>query len=285
MNCPEPEQWPYAAAVAAWGPLGWAVLPLPRGQKWEPPRGFTGRSGGTPTPQQMQQWLEHNSDGNAALRPPRGVLGLDVDAYDGKRGRLTWAEHCQALGEPPPTWWITSRTDGVSGIRLFRHKAGGPYRSHLAGGDVDLIHFGHRYAVLPPSIHPEGRRYRLLDPDGVEATVVPRPEDLPALPSSWSAALQPAPARGRKRTLAVGLLKPREGAPPQQVDDELVRQARSLISTRQAKALRDRRGLTLREVAERLNMRQSRVRHMEEGRLRSPRPHQLAAYARLLLKE
>jgi hypothetical protein len=271
---------PYRAAQAAWGPRGWTVLPLPPGRKCEPPAGFTGRAGGTPTAEQTQAWLATNAGGNAALRLPAGVLGLDVDAYSGKRGHLTWAEHCRRFGEPPPTWTITSREDGLSGIRLFRHSGSSRYRSALEGGDVDLIHMTHRYAVLPPSLHPEGRTYLLLGPSGAPTADVPRPTDLPHLPSAWDAALLPAVRKKRDRPRVSGTVA--HADLPRPVDAELVERAGALIASGEAKILRDRLGLTLDDMAPLVGISRRRLGHLEAGRLRTPRPHQLEAYMRLL---
>jgi len=68
----------------------------------------------------------------------------------------------QTFGAPPPTWIVTSRSDGKSGIRLFRCDLPGPFRASFDGGDVDVIHHGHRYVGPPPSLHPEGRTYALV---------------------------------------------------------------------------------------------------------------------------
>src|SRR5690606_21823418 len=45
----------------------------------------------------------------------------------------------------------------------------------------------HRYAIVPPSIHPEGRPYRWVKPDGTTVTdgTVPRPADFPVIPQAW----------------------------------------------------------------------------------------------------
>ncbi len=112
---------PYEQALDAWGPTGWpSVLPIPPGQKRAPPDGFTGTAGPDPTAEQLARWRREQPDGNAALRLPVGVVGLDMDHYDGKHGGRTLAEHEQRLGSLPPTYTITSRSDGVSGIRLYQ---------------------------------------------------------------------------------------------------------------------------------------------------------------------
>lgn len=66
--------------------------------------------------------LRNGTPGILALgeRLPAGVLGIDVDAYDGKNGKQTLEDWAQQWGPLPPTYVITARCDGVSGIRLYR---------------------------------------------------------------------------------------------------------------------------------------------------------------------
>ena len=172
---------PYAVAAMRYRAAGWeGVLPLPPGAKFPPPPGFTGRrhAGMDPSVADIGTWIELGMyggrqsavdvpAGNIALRLPPDVVGLDVDAYDGKPGGETLAKLEAALGPLPPTWVSTSRHDGVSGIRLYRLPAGvregGPGRRWLdeAGPGVDIIRHGHRYTVVAPSVV-EGREYRWI---------------------------------------------------------------------------------------------------------------------------
>jgi hypothetical protein len=50
-----------------------------------------------------------------------------------------------------------------------------------------MIQAHHRYAMVPPSIHPDlGTPYRLIDQQSGEMLEqIPEPDDLPALPWSW----------------------------------------------------------------------------------------------------
>ena len=58
-------------------------------------------------------------------------------------------------------------------------------------GDIEIIWRGHCYAVVWPSIHPEGRQYHLFHPrgcrpDGVSFTdQIPDAATLPVLPDAW----------------------------------------------------------------------------------------------------
>jgi hypothetical protein len=170
------------------------VLRLPPERKSPPPGGYTGWAGVDPSGADVQAWIDHGGDGNVALRLPVGVYGLDVDAWGGKGGADALAGLEARYGPLPATWTLTSRDDGVSGIRLFRadlpigrvwlDEPGG----HGAG--IEAIHFGHRYAVAWPSLHPDtGRKYVWLGPDGMTAAEgwVPRCWDDPTqLEPNWT---------------------------------------------------------------------------------------------------
>lgn len=97
---------------------------MPRGQKYPPPRGFTGKHGQDPNDYEIDHWVRTSPGDNVALRYPDGVLGLDVDNYGGRPAARTLADHENRLGQLPPTWMITSRNDGISGTRLYRAEPG-----------------------------------------------------------------------------------------------------------------------------------------------------------------
>lgn len=185
---------PYESAAAQYWEAGWhGVLPLPPGHKSPPPEGWTGWEGDTPSYADVQAWTEDRPRSNVGLRMPPDVLGVDVDQYKGKHGAYTLMQ-CESRWVPlPPTWRSTSRDDGASGIRFFKVPAGLEWPGILPGGDVELVHHGHRYACVSPSLHPEGRPYRWYDPDGVVSTVIPRPDELPPLPVEWIVGLGARP--------------------------------------------------------------------------------------------
>lgn len=179
---------PFAAAATLYLDAGWqGVLPIPARRKSSPPDGFTGNSGAWPTEVQLDAWRRDRPDGNIALRMPPDVIGIDVDDYGTKKGGETFNDCLARWGPLPPTWISTSRDDGISGIRFYRIPAG--IRLIGALPDVEIIQNHHRYAVVAPSIHPEGRRYRWVDPDGCEAEVA-HVEDLPELPEEWLTGLR-----------------------------------------------------------------------------------------------
>jgi hypothetical protein len=181
----------YADAARDYLAAGWAPLPLPAGAKAPPPEGWTGRDAPWPSAADVETWCAERIGANLALRAPGGVLGLDVDAYEGKTGAATLAQAHSDLGGLPATWTSSRRfdTDPVSGIRWFRVPEDSRWRPVL-GPHVEVVQHGHRYGVAWPSLV-EGRRYRWRDPNGelVEA-VVPKVDELPALPDSWQERLQ-----------------------------------------------------------------------------------------------
>lgn len=187
---PDLPDGPFAKAAVEYLEAGWRPLPLPSKRKASPPSAWTGgskaHSGKRPSKSQLAEWAVEYPQGNLAVSPPETVLGIDVDMYGEKRGGTTLAEAVSAWGELPDTWISTSRTDG-SGIRFYRIPEGLAWPGQLPqGGGVELIRWDHRYAVVMPSIHPEGMEYVWVTPAGQRVTdEFPAPEDLPELPSDW----------------------------------------------------------------------------------------------------
>lgn len=188
---------PYGETAWTYRAAGWAgVLPLPVGAKWPPPPGFTGWAGVEPSGPDVQAWIDGpQGAGNIGLRLPPGVYGLDVDGYGMKGGAAALARLVDEHGPLPATWTVTSRDDGVSGIRLFRGEPpmGRRWRDEPGGhgAGIEAIHRGHRYAVAWPSVHPEtGRKYVWIAPDGMPVDgAIPTPAELPELPDAWVMAL------------------------------------------------------------------------------------------------
>lgn len=177
---------PYGHAAAIYWTAGWrGVLPLPASAKAPVPTGWTGAQGAWPSYADVFTWTEGpECTGNIALRLPQHVIGIDVDAYDGKPGAATLARLEGEHGPLPATWRATSRDDGSSGIRFFRVPEGLAWPGGFPG--IEIIQHRHRYAVVWPSLHPEGRTYRWIDPAGNDVIgQVPHVDDLPDLPDAW----------------------------------------------------------------------------------------------------
>lgn len=177
----------YGMAAPIYLDAGWrGVLPVPEGEKRLDTRGWTGRKhrGRYPAEQVVRRWAKSKPKHNVALRLDESLIGVDVDAYDDKSGGKTLTDLELELGPLPATWRSTSRPDDlVSGIRWFRVPEGIEW--HDFGPDIDAIWWGHRYALVWPSIHPEGRSYVWVNPAGDGAERVPSPEEFPDLPSAW----------------------------------------------------------------------------------------------------
>ncbi|MDW5610012.1 bifunctional DNA primase/polymerase [Mycolicibacterium sp. D5.8-2] len=184
----------YGAAFDIYHRLGWpSVLPLKRATKWPPPTGYTGYDGIDPSYADMQAWADSDEyrDGNLVLRMI-AMCGIDVDAHSGKTGAATLAECEKRCGTLPPTYRSTSRSDGVSGIRLYRIPDGVKLVSEiefpeLGIGAVEICQRHHRYTTCWPSVHEDtGEVYRWIDE--LDGTVMDNPPaylDIPELPQKW----------------------------------------------------------------------------------------------------
>lgn len=119
-------------------------------------------------------------------RLPEPVLGIDVDAYDGKKGRQTLEEWTAQFGPLPPTHTLTARFDGVSGIKLYRTPVGF-YPKEIPNSGVEFLDRYHRYIVAPPSWHHTGYPYRLLLPNGKDSKtgLLPSIDEICLLPQSY----------------------------------------------------------------------------------------------------
>jgi biotin operon repressor len=193
-DLPDPERGPYkqAALEYLWTGMG-GPLPLPSRKKKPPPAGWTGGGAPYPSGADVCEWIEAQPQANIGLRLAEDVIGIDVDAYDGKEGGVTFARLQELHGQLPPTVRSTSRTDGVSGVRLYRVPVGMHWRGVLCveqadgrvTGDIEVIHQGYRFVVCWPSLHPENRRYEWLDADGRVLDWLPYRDELPVLPPAW----------------------------------------------------------------------------------------------------
>lgn len=186
---------PYGAAARDYLEAGWSPIPLPFKEKAPPPDGYTGAAGTFVTAAEVAGWTRSKPlrakagnlsfvAGNIGLRLPPTVLGIDADRYDGKAGTATIAKAEASWGALPDTWTSTSRTDG-SGIALYRIPEGLAWPGQVGPG-VETLRWDHRFAVVAPSVHPEGREYFWIKPGGVRAEgEIPAEADLAWLPETW----------------------------------------------------------------------------------------------------
>lgn len=208
------------SAYQAWAPnyvdLGWSPIPLPTREKHPVPKepSVTGAEGIYIDREQLLKlgWLKPRArinvgnfnfpPGNIAIRLPKNVLGIDVDAYEGKAGAATLQAAETDWGKLPPTWSTSSKVGSpASGVRLFQlppHGLGLAWPGELPQGKgVELIRWDHRYAIVAPSQHdkgtnphyfwrtPEGELVYLHDLGEEDEVELPAPEDLAFLPDSW----------------------------------------------------------------------------------------------------
>jgi hypothetical protein len=185
----------YGRAAMRYYRDGWPdVLPIWRGtakDKQPMVKGYHGRDGAWPDEKTHQLWSNRYVRSNLALRLPRWVVGLDVDHYDGKAGGSTLADLEDELGLLPAGPISTSRSDGVSGIRLFM--LAGDYAGAdiawpaQAGDGIDMITWYERYVIAAPSVHAGGREYAWWQGDSSfrVSRKRPTPSVLPALPEAW----------------------------------------------------------------------------------------------------
>ncbi|WP_248240269.1 AAA family ATPase [Microbacterium kunmingense] len=194
---------PFDTAWKAYHGAGWPVLPLPAGQKTPPPTGTTGTGGLRLTTQQLEQHVGRGL--NIGVRMPKHIIGIDVDQYGNKHGwdNLEAFRIVHDLPPLPATWRSTSRgVDNPSGIRWYRVPAGFVTSGEIVAG-VETIQNHHRYAVAPPSVHPEGRAYQWVDDsDTVIEGMVPPFALLAVLPDEWVQTLDPRTAEQREETAA-----------------------------------------------------------------------------------
>lgn len=184
--------WVYGKYARKYYDAGWhGPLPIPRipghpkyTGKVIKVAGYTGWDGVDLSYADLQTFSELYPDDNVGIRMPDGFLGIDVDEYGDKHGGATLADLEAELGPLPATVRSTSRgAENICGIRLYRCPPGLAWVNGVPG--IELVHWGHRYAMAWPSLHPEGRIYRWIDANGHVMTEIPSPESLPQLPEAY----------------------------------------------------------------------------------------------------
>lgn len=183
--------FPFRTAAAYYRQIGWSgVIPVTRwGTKAPLAKGVTGHNGQDATDSELLELIQEFPTANIGIRLPWNIIGIDVDAYDGRLGSETLSYIIERLDRPLPlTWRSTAREDGVSGIYLFRAPRD-PKQVWLtdlgAGSGIEIAQFHHRFATVAPSIHNSlSTQYKWWRGD-VEVQP-PRPDELPKLPTAWA---------------------------------------------------------------------------------------------------
>lgn len=135
--------------------VGFPILPLlPRGKA---PACDHGKDDATTNLDQIAAWWDRNPDYNIGIRPPEGVIVIDVDPQNG--GDI------KVLGILAVT--LAART-GNQGYHLY-YRVNGTVRGKVAGTvGIDIkSHTG--YLVAAPSIHKNGNPYRWIQKSPVAA--------------------------------------------------------------------------------------------------------------------
>jgi hypothetical protein len=190
---------PFKMSARIYFDRGWLPMPLPEKKKGKPPKDFTGweHDPRKVTISQVELWLSNESNAsNICSRPRRDQIGIDVDMYKSPAAGEVWEkiqEDLEEFGGLPQTWISSARDDGESGIRHFRlaEEDQGKHWPGTIADAVQFIHVGHRYAVLPPSVHPSldknGKNlvYQWYEPgeppSGVGTSDIPEVDDCPIL--------------------------------------------------------------------------------------------------------
>jgi len=186
-----PIEQPYAHAAGDYWRAGWQ--PLPVDPEMRVPTGYTGAHDRSVSWPDLQAWTTNGyASANVGVRLVC-MVGIDVDAYDGKGGAETLAAAEAELGALPTTHTSTSRGPGQpSRIHFYRLPVGvsmAGAQTRLAarfGKHVDVLHHGHRYALVWPSVGKRtGALVRWYAPGGAVTAGMPAPSDCPWLPQAW----------------------------------------------------------------------------------------------------
>jgi len=194
---------PYRETSLKYKKSGWhGPLPIPHKQKNPPPTGYTGHRAPYPDVKKIEEWRASSKRQNICIRlagvdDEHEIIGIDVDHYQKAGKEKRGGDQLKILeaqyGKLPDTWISSARTDGISGIRYFRVPRGMAFRGQV-DKDIECISKGYRFAVVWPSLHPEGSTYWWFPPGitpdelgrGIwDGSDLPQAKDLPILPDVW----------------------------------------------------------------------------------------------------
>ena len=181
----------YGGAFGIYYRLGWpSVLLLPAYAK-EPPPGLQRPQRYDPSYVDMCAWATRATAGNWPCGyPTRDAESMSKPRQQDPRGRLAEAE--KRWGPLSPSYRSSSRTDGVSGIKLFKGPPGTILRDHIAFAELGYRRRRYRpapsplragLAVAAPGGAPDYQWIAELD--RYVCDIPPRPADLAELPAAW----------------------------------------------------------------------------------------------------
>jgi hypothetical protein len=143
------------AAALTYANRGWPVFPV-TGKAPLTEHGF--KDATLDEEQILAWWQRHPAAGVAiATGAVSGVLVVDVDAQKGGAG--TWKRLVAEHGKVPST--AATLTGGGGSHLLFQHPGDVPSSTGKLGDHVDVRADG-GYAILPPSVHENGRTYKWM---------------------------------------------------------------------------------------------------------------------------
>lgn len=147
--------------------MKWKVLPCRPFRKT--PLTTHGYKDASENTKQIQQWWSQHPDANPAVSCAlSGLFVIDVDPRHG--GESTMLQLTRSHGRLPPT--VTAATGGGGWHLLYKLPEGKFHRTLGPGVDLQV----NAYIVVPPSVHPSGRRYRWLEnraPGDLEVAKMP----------------------------------------------------------------------------------------------------------------
>lgn len=142
-----------------------------------------------------------------------------VDLHGTLRSVATLKERTRASGDrvSTPSWprsCAPSRVLLVSVLQRDTNKPRDPT-------GIEALHHGHGHMMVAPTIHPEGRRYRWIKPDGTDAAAGEYPSvgDIPRLPGDWVSQIRKRSRTARDDLSGTGL----SPAPPVSLSSETKR--------------------------------------------------------------
>ena len=151
----------HALAYAA---RGWRVIPIPPGHKH--PKGYANwQTVGTTDTDTITAWWTATPDHGIGILtgPESGIFVLDVDVADGKAGDDTLHDLERTHGALPATFTVQTGSGGRH--HYFAWPDGADIRNSASGAlgpGLDIRGAG-GFVVAPPTIHPNGRPYVVIE--------------------------------------------------------------------------------------------------------------------------
>lgn len=155
MTAPAPQLSRLARSALAYAERGWHVFPLQVREKLPLIKGGGGFLAATSDADTVKSWWRGQPNANIGLWP--GQSGLLIIDLDGPEGEETGRQ--LGLLSEPTLQVVTGRQDG--GRHLYFKRPDFPVSNAAIGKKID-VRCDAGYVILPPSVHPSGRKYEWL---------------------------------------------------------------------------------------------------------------------------